>query len=222
MVSNLEMNHIGLLGEPLGSCVTTGPFAEFNITLDPGPPPANMSLTAGPGRCLKRNFQIALTDVSFQWKINVAAQLQQTPYSSFTAAIDMDVAKTGATFGLHGGGHSGVGGEVRAIFARFLGFRLTLKMLNVWSSINDPLFFMHHANLDRIWSIWQRQAPQNLYDIGGPVWPFGAGPGTVTLNSTLDFGLFMAPSQPASAVMDTLNANGQGILCYQYETYVQP
>jgi hypothetical protein len=56
-------------------------------------------------------------DISFQWKVNVAAQLKQTPFANFTAWIDQDVAGTGATFGLHGGGHSGVGGEVRAIFA---------------------------------------------------------------------------------------------------------
>jgi tyrosinase len=95
-------------------------------------------------------------------------------------------------------------------------------MMNVWSSINDPIFFMHHGNLDRLWSIWQRQAPGNLYDMGGPIWPFGSGPGNVTLNTIVDMGLFMAPSLPINAVMDTLNANGQGVLCYQYESYPQP
>ena len=27
------------------------------------------------------------------------------------------------------------------------------------SSPNDPIFFMHHAQIDRIWAIWQRNHP---------------------------------------------------------------
>jgi hypothetical protein len=84
---------------------------------------------------------------------------------------------------------------------------------------------MHHANLDRIWAIWQRQATANLYDIGGPIWPFGIGPngpGTTTLNTIMEMGQYMAPSLPISTVMDTVNANRKGFLCYQYESYTQP
>ena len=172
---------------------TRSPFTGFsNLRLILALLPT-LSLTAGPGKSyLKRNFQPALTDISFQWKINVAAQLQQTPYSNITAAIDMDVAKTGATtFTVCMGWPCRGWWRGKRHLCTFPGLRLTLKMLNVWSSINDPLFFMHHTNLDRIWSIWQRQAPKNLYDIGGPVWPFGSGPGTVTLNSTLELAQFM-------------------------------
>jgi tyrosinase len=93
------------------------------------------------------------------------------------------------------------------------------KMMNVWSSINDPIFYMHHANLDRIWWMWQKRAEENLYSFGGPVYPFGRGPGTVTLNCTMEMGAFMAPSLPVLTVMDTVNADGRGFLCYEYETY---
>ena len=27
------------------------------------------------------------------------------------------------------------------------------------TSPNDPVFFLHHAQIDRMWSIWQRKAP---------------------------------------------------------------
>jgi tyrosinase len=40
-----------------------------------------------------------------------------------------------------------------------------------WStSLNDPVFFLHHCNIDRLWAEWQRQHPQQGYvpNIGGP------------------------------------------------------
>jgi len=32
---------------------------------------------------------------------------------------------------------------------------------------SDPLFFMHHAMVDKIWYDWQNKAPQNKYAFGG-------------------------------------------------------
>jgi Common central domain of tyrosinase len=120
--SNLAIYYVGVDGAPFGSCVKTGPFADFNVILNPGPPPANMSITAGPGRCLKRNFNVALANAAFQWKKVVEVQLALTPFANFTAMLDMDVANTGAVNGLHGCGHVGVGGEVRAIYPLLLGY----------------------------------------------------------------------------------------------------
>jgi tyrosinase len=93
-------------------------------------------------------------------------------------------------------------------------------MFNLWSSANDPLFYLHHANLDRIWSIWQEQSSDNLYDMGGPIFPNGTG--LTTLDYIMEMGQFMAPSLPIRTVMDTMNRNGRGILCYKYEAYNQP
>jgi len=35
-----------------------------------------------------------------------------------------------------------------------------------WSS-NDPLFFMHHAMIDKVWYDWQNKNPKNKYAYGG-------------------------------------------------------
>jgi len=35
-----------------------------------------------------------------------------------------------------------------------------------WSS-NDPLFFMHHAMIDKVWYDWQNKDPRNKYAFGG-------------------------------------------------------
>jgi tyrosinase len=49
------------------------------------------------------------------------------------------------------------------------------------SSPNDPVFFLHHANIDRIWNAWlRRHGPNYLPVSGGPVghnlndlmWPY--------------------------------------------------
>ncbi|KAI0156123.1 hypothetical protein BJ166DRAFT_627146 [Pestalotiopsis sp. NC0098] len=54
----------------------------------------------------------------------------------------------------HLAGHMGVGGT----------------MLDVVSSPGDPVFFLHHTNLDRLWWQWQSADIENrLYDIAGPV-----------------------------------------------------
>jgi len=54
---------------------------------------------------------------------------------------------------IHGIGHNWVGGarEVN-------GERESIgSMANVWTSPNDPVFFLHHCNIDRLWDKWQRR-----------------------------------------------------------------
>ena len=68
----------------------------------------------------------------------------------------------------------------------------------------DPLFYMHHTNLDRIWWRWQEASPERLYDISGrnsssP--PYG----NVTLSYPLEMG-DIGPTIPIRDVMDTRKA----------------
>jgi len=189
----------GIAGPPLGSCVRNGPFAEsqFKLHLDAGPPEVFQDLPTSE-RCLFREWQPALVDAAFGWQRNIVPLLNQRTFAAFSAGYDADVGKTGSP-GIHAAGHFGIGGE----------------MLNVWSSSNDPLFYMHHANLDRIWWLWQRSSESNLYDIGGPIWSNGTG--TVNLDTAIEMGRYTAPAVPARALMDIRNRDGRGILCYRYE-----
>ena len=75
----------------------------------------------------------------------------------------------------------------------------------------DPLFYLHHANLDRIWWDWQQINPSTrLYEVSGR--------STITPpfhNITLDFGLDLgsfAPIMPIREVMDIHS----GPMCYTY------
>lgn len=55
---------------------------------------------------------------------------------------------------LHNQAHAWIGGD----------------MLNVNVSPNDPVFFLHHCNVDRLWAIWQEKNPTQGYQ------PTGSGP----------------------------------------------
>jgi tyrosinase len=95
-------------------------------------------------------------------------------------------------------------------------------MGDLFTSTNDPLFYLHHAGLDRLWAMWQElDTEKRLYDIskpdetaGGP--PFGPPERPMTLDTPLWMG-FGAPDRPVRDVMDTMNRNGKGFLCYKYD-----
>ncbi|KAI9447354.1 Di-copper centre-containing protein [Lactarius psammicola] len=91
-----------------------------------------------------------------------------------------------------------------------------------WSP-NEPLFWMHHAMVDKVWYDWQHRNPENAQSFfGGSVqalqsldqhnqYPNG-GPPFLNLNSTMPAdGLFSEVT--IGDVMNTTN----GILCYVYE-----
>ncbi|KAF8990052.1 tyrosinase [Cyathus striatus] len=95
----------------------------------------------------------------------------------------------------HDGGHLAVGGD----------------MGNVYSSPGDPLFFLHHANLDRIWWKWQTADVQNrLYQVSGrstvqPPW----------VNVTLDYPLLTEPLASDIPIYDVMDIRSPP-LCYTY------
>ena len=55
----------------------------------------------------------------------------------------------------------------------------------------DPIFYLHHANLDRIWWNWQQMLPSRLYEISGR-----STPDPPYQNVTLDFDLEMGNLAP--------------------------
>jgi len=89
----------------VGNCIRDGPFADLRSNLGPG-----FALQQANSHCLVRNINISIADQSLQWTANVLPLLKETDY--FQVTRQMDNATTGAPIGVHGGGHSGVGGEV--------------------------------------------------------------------------------------------------------------
>jgi tyrosinase len=88
-------------------------------------------------------------------------------------------------------------------------------MRDTFTSINDPLFFIHHAGLDRVWALWQEMdTSRRLHDAGPP--NYEKEPVPLSLDSMIWVGAF-GPDRKASEVFDTLNRDGRGHLCYKYE-----
>ena len=49
-------------------------------------------------------------------------------------------------------------------------FQLLGLMRSLFVSARDPIFWMHHANIDRIWSEWMHRHGQHYLPItGGPI-----------------------------------------------------
>lgn len=163
----------------------TGPFSPGQgwQTFDPDNP-------GTPGN-LRRNINASPTSApSLPTQADVNVLLAIAPYDSPPFNMSSGVPPNGPSFrsqlegfagappnqaGMHNRVHVWVGGQ----------------MNDVPRSPNDPVFFLHHCNVDRLWAIWQQcsatpgfmpvtgaDAGHNLNDPMFP-WVAGVGPGTI-------------------------------------------
>ena len=169
--------------------VTTGAFAfstgQWNLTV---------TSFGDPGPALRRSLGAASV---LPRASDVSAAVARTPYdrqpwmgstNSFRAALEELV---------HNSVHVWVGGSMATS-----------------TSPNDPVFFMHHCNVDRLWAIWQLQHPDQqpyLPGVGGmqgqnlndPMSPWGGAttPASVLNHRSLgywyDTDPAPAPTQPS-------------------------
>ncbi|CAA7268248.1 unnamed protein product [Cyclocybe aegerita] len=166
--------------EAFVGCVMDGPFANYTVRLGPGFLQTNHCLTRG----IDQSYSVHITYEA------VARTLHLPTFEQFRLELEGGAA----AHKMHDGGHYMVGGE----------------MSNFYSSPADPLFFVHHATLDRIWWNWQQMVPSRLTEVSGystyeP--PFS--------NITLDFELRLGSvglSVPIRKVMDIHKAPN----CYTY------
>jgi tyrosinase len=98
----------------------------------------------------------------------------------------------------HNGGHRAVGGE----------------MTNPISSPGDPLFYLHHTFLDRVWWRWQALDKENrVKDIAG--YTSNPEPPTGYVDAKLDTVLNMYGVTPNATVADVMDIGGD-LLCHEY------
>ncbi|TEB26692.1 Di-copper centre-containing protein [Coprinellus micaceus] len=146
----------------------------------------------GPGRMVTDHCLVRGVQEMFRYAYTTAhveETLQSKTYEEFRIVID------DLMFGIHGSGLALVGGE----------------MTNTYSAGADPLFYLHHGGLDRVWWKWQQADPANrLYDISGPTTQGGSD--TVTLDFMLDFPAL----GPNITVRDSLDSSLEPN-CFIYE-----
>jgi tyrosinase len=99
--------------------------------------------------------------------------------------------------GLHSGGHHTIGGDAG----------------DLYSSPNDPVFFLHHAMVDRIWWMWQALHPFEANKVFGTITLRNIPPSrNGTVDDILDMVNLGVPPVKIKEVMSTLSDP----LCYIY------
>jgi tyrosinase len=185
MAPTPEQNPLNITGGTGGGCVQTGPFTSDKFTLNFPTPD-----------CLRRDFIPAIMN-SFADARLVARVLAQPDYTSF--ARELEGIPSFSQPNIHGSGHFGVGGVLGTAG-------------NAANSPGDPLFFLHHGNIDHIYWMWQQKDPKTrMKQVGGPVVPFDYS-GT---NVTLDFEVGMGALAKSVKLRDLMDTKGP-VLCYTY------
>ncbi|CVK94751.1 related to monophenol monooxygenase (tyrosinase) [Fusarium mangiferae] len=116
---------------PLTMCVLDGAFNNFTVQY--------YDQTSRP-HCLNRGFNDGLTS---------AGKFQGDSYSPQAVSKIISDSKNFTKFtrdlenGPHGAIHQAIGGDMVPS-----------------TSPNDPVFFLHHAQIDRLWWVWQQQNPK--------------------------------------------------------------
>ncbi|KAJ3071744.1 hypothetical protein HDU98_004875 [Podochytrium sp. JEL0797] len=177
--------------EDVDSCVVDGPFAKGNYTIAPGLETFTRPVgQGGDATCLRRCAQVgvALTDAT----VISDSIKNSTNYIEFHGDD---------TSNYHGIGHVTLGGMNCG------------DMANGLFSTNDPLFFVHHAIVDKTWWRFQSTCPFFKLDyegtLIGPEDPISNGKDAV---ASAD--LFM-DSWTWWKVSDVLDTQGS-LLCYTY------
>lgn len=94
---------------------------------------------------------------------------------------------------------------------------------DIYASPGDPLFYLHHANLDRLWWEWESADPSKREtDISGPdtqfAYPFDFFGEIPYKNITLNYNMFFGNLTPGTTWVPIKNVMdiSAGPLCYTY------
>lgn len=165
--------------------VTTGPFKKGAWTLNVHPEGASWVASATTYLTRRLSDVIALPKIEEVKTASASDEYDVPPYTaasehsrSFRNAIEgnvgfsanwmhcgsdgwmaMDLSVPGRT-NLHNGVHLWVGGLLSPPAAQ----SAIYGTMVLPTSPNDPIFFLHHANIDRLWALWQVAHPGKPYE----------------------------------------------------------
>ncbi|KAE8336756.1 hypothetical protein BDV24DRAFT_141215 [Aspergillus arachidicola] len=185
-----------------GGCVYEGPFSNYTINMGPidgaGQTAVNYRFEHHP-HCLKRDINPTVTRASVTFRHITELILSYDTIEWFQGVMQKDprFSVPSVPYGVHRGGHVGVG----------------MVMGDAAGSPGDPMFYLHHAQIDRVWTIWQGLDPDTRrHAIWGTHTIVDTPPtANMTLDDMIDFGFVSEPVQ-FQDLMDTLD----GPFCYYY------
>ncbi|KAM0226857.1 hypothetical protein ACHAP5_012299 [Fusarium lateritium] len=196
------MNNILLPSGRGGGCIKSGPFAGAIANLGPPSPGMDgMKATTTPleynPRCLLRDLSHYAID---RWMTlpNLYNVTLGDASGSIKAMQDEFQGRFADGFlGLHAAGHFVMGGDSSDLF----------------SSPNDPVFFLHHSMVDRIYWIWQALHPKQAKDIAGTITILNTPPSRDAVKSDP---LNMGVNSQQITIGDALDTLSGSPFCYIY------
>ncbi|TVY16990.1 Tyrosinase-like protein orsC [Lachnellula arida] len=185
-----------------GGCIYSGPFKNSTVHL--GPVDATLAEsgivdnngTSYNPRCLKRDVS---SWVSTRWSTEENSTTLLTENSDIASFQDtMQGNFTLGEYGVHGAGHFTIGGDPGG---------------DIYTSPGDPMFWLHHGQIDRTWWIWQNQDIANRQNaISGTITMFNS---PASRNGTLEDMLYLGVNADGIAIKDVMSTV-EGPLCYIY------
>ncbi|KAI9929412.1 hypothetical protein ASPWEDRAFT_51984 [Aspergillus wentii DTO 134E9] len=188
-----------------GGCVSTGPFKNWTVNLGPVQPIEKLpGLVAQNGSGLNYNPRCLRRDISAycaQWtttEVVMDLLVNQTTILNFQNKMQGLVNSTDFYLGLHGGGHYTIGGDPADDF---------------FVSPGDPMFYLHHSAIDRMFWTWQNLDPAHrTYVVGGNVKPANTSSPLTKIDDIVDPGVALGAPRTIRELLDTTS----GPFCYVY------
>ncbi|KAK3291590.1 uncharacterized protein B0H64DRAFT_248391 [Chaetomium fimeti] len=184
-----------------GGCVKSGPFVGYTINIGPVQPamqgytPVVTDVKHLNPRCQRRDLTMAASTSTFTAENLLNVTLG--PASATIGHFQDELQGTYGTLRLHGAGHHAMGGDGGDVF----------------TSPNDPAFYLHHAMVDRLFWIWQILHPAEANKVNGTITFRNTPP---SREGTVDDMLDMRGLGPAIPIKDVFNTLGGTPLCYIY------
>ncbi|KAL2756900.1 hypothetical protein ACRALDRAFT_2072523, partial [Sodiomyces alcalophilus JCM 7366] len=183
-----------------GGCVKSGPFKDFTINLGPIRPamegylPLMTNQLDYNPRCQRRDLTNA---AAARFTLENLFEILIGKHSKTIAAFQDELQGPQGTLRMHGAGHYAMGGDGSDVF----------------TSLNDPAFYQHHAMVDRVYWIWQALHPFQANTIAGTRTFRNMPPSPdATVDDLLDVGV-IGPHLPIKSMFNTLSGEP---LCYIY------
>ncbi|KAL6407532.1 tyrosinase [Ilyonectria robusta] len=197
------LNNIYIPSGNGGGCLKDGPFKGLTVNLGPVSPGMD-GMEVSPTGALGYNPRCLVRDLSrYPGKTwFTASNLFNLTLGAASGSIALFQNEFQGRFGdeflgVHAAGHFTMGGDSADLF----------------SSPNDPIFFLHHAMVDRMYWVWQALHPAKAKDIAGTITILNTPPSRDAIKSDA---LNMGVNAPEITIGDALDTLGNSPFCYIY------